>query len=71
MSRTSRRSTAVQSESPPAAPRGAEPPPEPAAATEAARLGLGWRIAIAVWLAGFLGLLLYEVGGLALKLLRG
>jgi hypothetical protein len=69
MTRSSRRPTGVQHETTPPT-RNAEPAPAETPATEAARLGLGWRIALLVWLAGFLGLMLFEVVGLVWRLLH-
>jgi len=48
-----------------------EPVADAAPPVEEARVGLGWRIAIVVWAAGFGGLMLSEVGGMLWKLVRG
>ena len=37
---------------------------EPTASAPEARLGLGWRVCILLWTAGFLGLFAFEVAGL-------
>ena len=68
MGRTPRRPTAVQSEPQPVS-RDAEPAPGREAAPEKDRLALGWRIAIVVWLLGFLGLALFELWGFGSYLL--
>jgi hypothetical protein len=67
MSRT-RRPTGVQVETQPAA-RPAESAAPAETPAERTGLGLGWRIAIVVWLLGFVGLLLLEWGGFGWKLL--
>lgn len=67
MSRSApRRPTTIQNE--PAAPRHAEPPAAPAPATGA---GLGWRIALVVWLLGFGGLAAVELFRFFWGVLRG
>ncbi len=63
-----RRPTNIQGEAAP--PRKVEASPLETAPADEAGVGLGWRIAIVVWLAGFLGLALFELGGLVLGLLR-
>jgi hypothetical protein len=66
MTRSTSRRTSIRSEPDP--PRQAEVPAAPAAAT---RAGLGWRIAIVVWLLGFAGLAVVELCRFAWGVLRG
>ncbi len=68
MNRSPRRPTGVQNETAPGARSVEAPVAGPAA--EPARAGLGWRIAVVVWLFGFFGLVLFELWGLVSGLLR-
>jgi hypothetical protein len=62
-----RRATSVQPETPPTRAEREPPPPE----APSSGPGWGWRIALVVWVAGFLGLAAVELGHLAWRLLRG
>jgi hypothetical protein len=66
MTRSSRRPAppaGIQTEAAPPSP-GAQPAASAEPAAETGRLGLGWRIALVVWVLGFLALAAKELVGL-------
>jgi hypothetical protein len=69
MTRASRRPTGIQGETQPLSGNAERTPAAADPVPEGFRVGLGWRIALAVWLLGFGGLWLIEMWRFLSKLL--